>query len=103
MLGDRIRTLRTAKSISQVELAHRLGVSKQSVSNWENNNIMPSIDMLVKMAEYFHCTTDYLLELGELEFTINTSKLTEVQFHYIAALVKELERLNAAMSREDRQ
>lgn len=46
MLGDRIKTLRTARNLSQVELARKLNVSKQSVSNWENNNILPSVDIV---------------------------------------------------------
>lgn len=62
MFGDRIRELRAAKGISQVELAERLSVSKQTISNWENGNILPSIEMLVKLADYFGMTTDYLLE-----------------------------------------
>ena len=63
MLGERIHSLRTARNLSQVQLAHRLGVTKQSVSNWENDNILPSIEMLKKIATFFHCSTDYLLEL----------------------------------------
>ncbi len=46
MFGDQIKELRQAAGLSQVQLAAKLNVSKQSVSNWENNNIMPSIDML---------------------------------------------------------
>ncbi|MDY5886413.1 MAG: helix-turn-helix transcriptional regulator, partial [Treponema sp.] len=41
MLSEQIKNLRTAKGINQVELAKCLGVTKQSVSNWENENIMP--------------------------------------------------------------
>ena len=61
MLSQRIRQLRTAQNISQVELAKRLGVSKQSVSNWENDNILPSIEMLLKLSDVFHTSTDDLL------------------------------------------
>ncbi len=46
MLGEQIKSLRIARNISQVTLANQLGVSKQSVSNWENNNILPSIIMV---------------------------------------------------------
>ena len=53
MLGDRIKTLRTARNLSQVELARKLNVSKQSVSNWENNNILPSVDIVKKLALFF--------------------------------------------------
>lgn len=63
MLGQRINELRTAKGWSQVELAKRLRVAKQTVSNWENDNIQPSIEMLVRLAKLFGVTTDYLLGL----------------------------------------
>ena len=51
MLNQRIREVRQARGMSQVELAGLLGVTKQSVSNWENDNIQPSIEMLVKLAQ----------------------------------------------------
>ena len=41
MLGDQIKYLRHLHKISQVKLAEEIGVTKQTVSNWENNNIMP--------------------------------------------------------------
>ena len=61
MLGQKIKELRLALSWGQVDLAKRLGVAKQTVSNWENDNIQPSVDMLVRLADLFHVTTDYLL------------------------------------------
>lgn len=61
MLNIKIKELRTAHGLTQVEFAKKLSVSKQAVSNWENNNIQPSIDMLIKIADYFGVTTDYLL------------------------------------------
>lgn len=63
MLSRRINELRTACGWSQVELARRLNISKQTVSNWENDNIQPSIEMLVRLAGIFGVTTDYLLGL----------------------------------------
>lgn len=53
MLNTRIKELRTARNLSQVQMAKLLGVTKQSVSNWENNNIQPSVDMLVMIARLF--------------------------------------------------
>ena len=61
MLSQRIRELRVAQGYSQVTLAKRLGVSKQAVSNWENDNIQPSIEMLLRLAQLFSVSTDYLL------------------------------------------
>ena len=61
MLNERIKKLRTERGLSQVDLAKELNVSKQSVSNWENDNIQPSIEVLVKIAHFFSVSTDYLL------------------------------------------
>ena len=66
MLGQRICELRTALGWSQVQLAKRLGAAKQTVSNWENDNIQPSVEMLVRLAKIFGVTTDYLLGLEEI-------------------------------------
>lgn len=66
MLGQRICELRTASGWSQIDLAKKLGVAKQTVSNWENENIQPSIEMLVRLARLFNVTTDYLLGLDSI-------------------------------------
>lgn len=66
MLGQRINELRLAAGWNQVDLAKRLNIAKQTVSNWENENIQPSIEMLVRLAKLFGVTTDYLLGLDEI-------------------------------------
>ena len=66
MLGTRIKELRKEFGLSQVELALRMEVTKQTISNWENENIQPSIDMLVGLANVFNVTTDYLLGLDDV-------------------------------------
>ena len=63
MLSKRMYKLRMAFGWTQVQLAQKLGVTKQTVSNWENDNIQPSIDMLVKLSKIFNVSTDYLLGL----------------------------------------
>ena len=60
MLNENIKNIRLAHNMSQVELAAKLGVSKQSVSNWENDNIQPSVEMLVKIAKCLCVSTDCL-------------------------------------------
>ncbi len=66
MLGQRINELRQAIGWSQVELAKRLNITKQTVSNWENENIQPSIEMLIRLSKTFNVTTDYLLGLDNI-------------------------------------
>lgn len=89
MLNDRIKELRKAFGISQVELAKALNVSKQCVSNWENDNVLPSIEMLVKLAEYFNVTTDYLLCLENKDM-VDLSGLSENERAHIKLLIKDL-------------
>jgi len=66
MLGQRIKELRTAIGWNQVQLAQKLSISKQTVSNWENENIQPSVEMLMRIAKLFHTSTDYLLGLDNI-------------------------------------
>lgn len=89
MLNERIKKLRVSYGISQVVLAKELGVSKQCVSNWENDNILPSIDMLVRIASYFRVSCDYLLGTDERE-TIDVSGLSDEEIAHISLIVKDL-------------
>ena len=92
MLNENIKTLRLSRNISQVEFAKSLGVTKQCVSNWENDNVVPSIEMLCKIADFFNVSTDFLLDRDEAR-TINVSGLTEEQIGHIAYLVSSLSKL----------
>lgn len=89
MLNDNIKTLRQARGITQVELAHSLGVSKQCVSNWENDYIQPSIDMLIKIAKFFKVSTDYLLGLG-CDTTVNVAGLSEKEIAHLRLIIDDL-------------
>lgn len=94
MIGEQIKALRTAHNMTQVQLARRLNVSKQSVSNWENNNILPSVEQVVRIAEYFGCTTDYLLEMESGRVFIEVGSLTERQAADIQRVVNDMKELN---------
>ena len=89
MINERIKQLRQARSMTQVELASGLGVSKQCVSNWENDYIQPSIEMLIKLADFFKVSTDYLLGRDD-GLNINVSGLTEKEVAHIRMLVDDL-------------
>ncbi len=91
MLCDIIKELRKSFNISQVQLANELGVTKQCVSNWENDNILPSLDMLLKIAKYFNVTTDYLLGVSN-DNIIDVTGLSEVEKSHIKLLVKDFQK-----------
>ena len=89
MFGDRIKTLRKAHNYSQVQLAQKLDVSKQTVSNWENNNILPSIEMLVKISTFFFVSTDYLLELDDRQY-IEITGLSDLHLAHIQQIINDI-------------
>lgn len=94
MFEQRIRNLRLSRGLNQVQLADRLDVSKQSVSNWENDNIMPSVEMLEKIADFFAVSTDYLLGREQREHQdgtlLDVTGLTPRQVEHIKFLVDDL-------------
>lgn len=89
MLHEKIRRLRTIHNLSQVNLANALGISKQCVSNWENDNILPSIEMLIKIANYFSVSTDYLLGLDDRRY-LEISDLSDETLSHIQLLINDL-------------
>ena len=94
MLAKRIRFLRQSLGMNQVQLADKLGVTKQSVSNWENDNIVPSIDKLVKIADFFSVSADYLLGRDHMErsggLTVDVTGLSPRQIEHIRLIVDDL-------------
>ena len=89
MLNEQIKLLRMQRGINQVELAKSLGVTKQSISNWENDNIMPSVEMVIKIARFFNVSTDFLLGLPS-EKTLKTDGLSELQIAHLQTIINDL-------------
>lgn len=65
MRGDRLRKLRESLNISQADLALELGMSEIQILRYEKGAAVPRADAVVKIANFFNVTTDYLLGLSE--------------------------------------
>ena len=89
MIGERIRVLRGTRGLSQVQLAQALHISKQAVSNWENNNILPSVEMLVVLADFFGVSTDHLLGRDDRAL-LDVTGLDEEQVAHLRLLIDDL-------------
>lgn len=89
MFGDIIENLRKSRNWNQVQLASKLGVSKQTISNWENNNILPSVDMLIKISHLFSVSCDYLLEQNYRTY-LEISDLTIEQITHIQQIIDDI-------------
>ncbi len=60
-LGNKINEFRKQFNLTQDELAEKMDVSPQAVSKWENDISMPDVNVLVKLADLFDVSLDYLL------------------------------------------
>ena len=60
-LGQKLKTLRSKKGLTQKELAEQLSVSFQTISKWENDENEPDLSTIKQLAKLFDCSTDYLL------------------------------------------
>ena len=89
MLGEVIRQLRISHNLNQVQLAEKLSVSKQTISNWENNNILPSIEMLVRISKFFSVSTDFLLELDTRDY-IEVTGLSPKHLAHIQQIISNI-------------
>ena len=87
--GDRIRRLREERKLKQDQVAKMLCINRKAISHYENNLREPSFEMLVKMAELYHVSTDYLLGI-EKQYVVDVSQLSTREDSLIRELVKDL-------------
>lgn len=64
-LGEKIKFLRTAKDLTQPQLAQKIGVSNGIISIWENNINEPKASYIKKLCYVFEVSADYLLGLED--------------------------------------
>lgn len=93
ILGDKLKTLRTSKKMSQKELAERIGIAKSVISFYESGDRSPSYDVLIKIAHIFNVSTDYLLGV-EKKRTVDVSELTEDDIAVVTTVIDALKRKN---------
>ena len=65
--STRVKELREKAGLSMDQLATQLDIKKSRVNMWENNGTVPRMDILLKLANHFNVTTDYLLGNDDTE------------------------------------
>lgn len=93
ILADKIIGLRKQYGYSQEDLAEKMGVSRQSVSKWESANSIPDLNKIIKLAEIFGVSTDYLLK-DDIE-VISTSGEDKEEGRVIVSLEEATDYLQA--------
>lgn len=61
MFAENLKKLRKSKGLTQVQFAKIFNISSGTIAMWETNKRIPDTAMLIKIAEYFDVTVDYLL------------------------------------------
>ncbi len=77
-LGNRIKMYRQEAKLSQEELADRVYVSRQTISNWENDKCYPDVHSLVLLGEIFHVSLDKLIK-GDIDVMKEAIQKEEVK------------------------
>lgn len=92
-LYDKIKSLRVHSGMSQVQLAERLGVTKSAVNAWETGTNSPSLSYVIRLAQIFGVSTDYLLGVNE-RLTVDITDLDDLQQQAVTLMIKLFERDN---------
>ena len=92
--GEKLRTLRTEAGMTQTELAKRLRITKSVVSYYELQERTPSPDVLVRLADIFHVSTDFLLGIDHKKM-IDVSDLSEEDVRFLLITIETLRKKNS--------
>ena len=83
-IGKTIKQLRSVHSLSQEDLAEQLGVSRQTISNWENDRTVPALDYMKKLCEEYQLSLDQLFRIETNE--VGKTKLSKRLLLYLSVL-----------------
>lgn len=100
-LYEKIKNLRVHSGMSQVQLAERLGITKSAVNAWESGTNSPSLSYIIKLAQVFGVSTDYLLGVNE-RLTVDITNLDELQKQAVTLMIKLFERDNEALAAKNK-
>ncbi len=89
MIADKIKSLREQNSMTQAELAKRLGITRSSVNAWEMGISVPSTQYVVELAEIFDVSTDYLLGVNRTA-VVSVAGLDEKDIRLVNLMIAHL-------------
>ena len=92
-LGEKIKSLRKQKNISQEVFANYLGVSFQAVSKWENSMTMPDVTLIPAIASFFGVSTDELFDFNLYEAEKQVDAICHEAYQYRFSDPAESERI----------
>ncbi len=88
-MGEKLKSLRIEKKLTQKQVADRIGLAISAVSSYESGTRYPSYDVLVKLARIFHVSTDYLLGMTDTR-NVDVTGLNDNEIELVSQLVDML-------------
>jgi len=79
----KLRSLREERKINQQKIAMDLQISQASISKYEIGSAEPDINTILRLAEYFHVSTDYLLGKSEMKIPMERKDLTDAEIEHL--------------------
>ncbi len=76
---DNLKEIREKKNLTQTRLSIEIEVSQEVISHYEIGESKPNIDNLIKLADYFRCSTDYLLNRTKLPAMVKDLDKTNIE------------------------
>ena len=73
-MKNNLKQIRNSKNLLQTRVAMDLNITQETVSSYETGRVFPSSDMLIKLADYYNTSIDYLLGRTDYDMPINTIK-----------------------------
>ncbi len=98
-VGDKLRTLRNERNLSQDRLAKKVSVTRASIATYESGNRLPSLYVLVRLARALGVTTDYLLGVSNDKTSfLDVSGLTPKQIESLDLIIENYRECNGENS-----
>ena len=87
--STKLRSLREARKLTQLQVAERIGVSKTMISAYETASKVPSVEVLIRLSRLYRVSVDYLICVDAPK-VVDVSGLDEDSVALVAALVEKL-------------
>lgn len=93
-LADRLKELRQKRNISQKDVAKFLDLSPSIISGYETGERTPSASIVIRLADLYHCSTDYILGKTAIDTSayIDVTGLTPEQIQSIHTIVNSMKK-----------
>ncbi len=95
--SSRLRQLRVRRGLRQEQVANLIGVNKSAISSYENAMRQPSYEILIRLANLYRVTTDYLLGQTNNR-SLDLTGLTEEEAYHISELVATMSKKNEELN-----